>query len=80
MTGPRIGALAALAVVASLTAACGGDSNVSDRSERSARTIEMCREHGGVAAFDDDAVICADGTFLELSDLAESLPIGATSY
>jgi hypothetical protein len=63
VTGRLACALGALALVASLTAACGGDGNVSDRSERSARTIEMCREHGGVAAFDDDSVICADQTF-----------------
>jgi hypothetical protein len=63
VTGPRIGAIAALAVVASLTAACGGDRDIIDRSERSARTIETCRDHGGVAAFDDDSVICADQTF-----------------
>ena len=60
------GSLAAVALAASLAAACGGsDSNGSDRVERSASTIDSCRDHGGVAAFDDDAVICEDQTFVE---------------
>jgi hypothetical protein len=58
--------IAAVALAASLAAACGGsDPNASDRVQRSARTIESCREHGGVAAFDDDAVICDDQTTFE---------------
>jgi hypothetical protein len=51
-------------VVAAAIAACGGESPSStDRAERSARTIDACRDHGGVAAFDDDSVICGDQTF-----------------
>jgi hypothetical protein len=58
--------IAAVALAASLAAACGGsDSRATDRVERSASTIESCRDHGGVAAFDDDAVICEDQTFVE---------------
>ena len=58
--------IAAVALAASLATACGGgESNSSDRVERSASTIETCRDHGGVAAFDDDAVICEDQTFVE---------------
>jgi hypothetical protein len=30
--------------------------------ERSSSVIDECREHGGVAAFDDDIVICRDQT------------------
>jgi hypothetical protein len=58
--------IAAVALAASLATACGGsDPNTSDRVERSASTIESCRDHGGVAAFDDDAVICEDQTYVE---------------
>jgi hypothetical protein len=58
--------IAAAALVAGAFAACGGsDSSSTDRAERSSRTIDACRDHGGVAAFDDDAVICADQTFTE---------------
>jgi hypothetical protein len=58
--------IAAVALAAALAPACGGnDSSASDRAERGSRTIDACREHGGVAAFDDDAVICDDQTFVE---------------
>ena len=58
--------IAAVALAASLAAACGGsDSRATDRVERSASTIESCRDHGGVAAFDDDSVICDDQTFTD---------------
>jgi hypothetical protein len=58
--------IAAVALVAVALAACGGrDAGSTDRVERSARTIDACRDHGGVAAFDDDAVICADQTFTD---------------
>jgi hypothetical protein len=42
-------------------AGCGGDS-VSSRERRSANVVEACRDNGGVAAFDDETVICADQT------------------
>jgi hypothetical protein len=59
----RSGTVAALAVVvASLTAACGDSAPSSDRLERSTRAIDSCRDQGGVAAFDDDSVICDDQT------------------
>jgi hypothetical protein len=59
--------IAAAALAAVAFAACGGgrDAGSTDRAERSARTIDACRDHGGVAAFDDDAVICADQTFTD---------------
>jgi hypothetical protein len=42
-------------------AGCGSDP-ASNRAERSANIVNACRDHGGVAGFDDDAVICADQT------------------
>ena len=33
-----------------------------DREERGASAAALCRDNGGVAAFDDDAVICNDET------------------
>jgi hypothetical protein len=57
--------IAAAALAAAALAACGSGVDPSDRAERSTRTIDACRDHGGVAAFDDDAVICTDQTFVE---------------
>jgi hypothetical protein len=58
--------IAAVALASAFVAACGGgDPTSSDRAERSTRTIDACREHGGVAAFDDDSVICDDQTFTD---------------
>ena len=48
-------------LVATVLMACGS-SDTSDRDERVSRVIEACGGHGGVAAFDDDAVICEDQT------------------
>ena len=42
-------------------AGCGSES-VSSRAQRSAAVVDACRDNGGVAAFDDDTVICADQT------------------
>jgi formylmethanofuran:tetrahydromethanopterin formyltransferase len=39
-----------------------GSSESSDRAGRVSRVIEACNGHGGVVAFDDDAVICEDQT------------------
>ena len=58
--------IAAVALAAAFAAACGGrNPSSTDRAERSTRTIDACREHGGVAAFDDDSVICDDQTFTD---------------
>jgi hypothetical protein len=63
LAGVRRACSIAVVLAASLVAACGGDSPSStDRAERSTRTIDACRDHGGVAAFDDDSVICDDQT------------------
>ena len=53
----------ALAVLAAgALTACASQESSQDRAERGARAVEICRGHGGVAAFDDDAVICRDQT------------------
>lgn len=44
---------------------CGADESSSDRANRASGAIEDCRGHDGVIAFDDDAIICGDGTFHE---------------
>jgi hypothetical protein len=55
------GAAAAAIVGAFAIAGCGGDSATS-RAQRSATIVDACRDNGGVAAFDDDTVICVDQT------------------
>ena len=52
-------------IVGLVIAGCGSDS-VSSRAERSAGVVDACRDNGGVAAFDDDSVICADQTANDL--------------
>lgn len=54
-----ISAGAAALVVALVIAGCGSDSTTS-RAQRSANIVDACRDNGGVAAFDDESVICAD--------------------
>jgi hypothetical protein len=49
--------LGALALVG-----CGGSEASSDRAGRVSRVTEACDGHGGVTAFDDEAVICEDQT------------------
>ena len=41
---------------------CGSSDASSDRAGRVSRVIEACNGHGGVVAFDDEAVICEDQT------------------
>jgi hypothetical protein len=43
-------------------AGCGSEGSSQDREERSTQAVNECRGHGGVGAFDDDAVICVDQT------------------
>jgi hypothetical protein len=56
-------------VVAVLAAAaiggCTSGDSSPDLAARASDAIEACRDHDGVAAFDDDAVICGDGTARE---------------
>jgi hypothetical protein len=56
----RLAVALPLAAVLALTGCGSGGSQ--DREERSAGAVNECRGHGGVAAFDDDVVICRDGT------------------
>jgi hypothetical protein len=49
-------------LAAAAVAGCGEDGSSSDRESRSADAVNECRGHGGVTAFDDDVVICADQT------------------
>lgn len=49
-------ALASLAVASGV----GCDESDSQAEERGKAAIELCRGHGGVAALDDDIVICRD--------------------
>jgi hypothetical protein len=49
-------ALAAASLVG--FAACGD----SEPDDRGAVAVGLCREHGGVIAFDDEVVICRDQT------------------
>jgi len=52
-----------LAVIAAgALAGCASSASSQDREERGASAVELCRGNGGVAAFDDDAVICNDET------------------
>jgi hypothetical protein len=59
----RIGMRHGIAILAIAIAigACGS-SATSDRDARVGRVIEACEAHDGVAAFDDEAVICGDQT------------------
>jgi hypothetical protein len=58
-----------IAIVTLVVTAGGGcasqDTSSTDRSTRAASAVDACRGHGGVSAFDDDAVICEDETFQE---------------
>jgi hypothetical protein len=55
----------ALLVVALLAAGvvlgCGADGS-SEREDRGSSAVAECRDKGGVAAFDDEIVICGDQT------------------
>ena len=55
---PQI-AVALLATAA--VAGCGSESSA-ERTDRASGVVGLCAGHGGVRAFDDDAVICGDET------------------
>ena len=52
-------------VLAAVAAGCGAQASSDDRRDRPRRRSRPAGEHDGVAAFDDDAVICGDGTSVE---------------
>jgi hypothetical protein len=49
-------------VASSALAGCSSVDSASERATRGSSAVEACRDHGGVSAFDDDAVICGDQT------------------
>lgn len=51
-------AVALAAISAAALAACGS----SEPDDRGAAAVAVCRDHGGVIAFDDEIVICRDQT------------------
>ncbi len=58
----RASGLAAALLCAAVLAACSSGQSNAERTARGADAVAACQDHGGVAAFDDDAVICEDGT------------------
>ena len=56
--------IAVALLAAAALAACNTDAS-SDRVSRGSDAVEACRGHGGVVAFDDDAIICSDQTARE---------------
>jgi hypothetical protein len=58
----RAALLAALIGSAIALGACASGESDADRVSRGADAVAACQDHDGVAAFDDDAVICEDGT------------------
>jgi hypothetical protein len=56
----------AIAVLAATGTGCASaQESSSDRADRALTAVESCKGDGGVIAFDDDAVICGNGTFHE---------------
>jgi hypothetical protein len=55
-------ALPVAVIVLAAAPGCGTEGRSSDREERSRDAVSECRGHGGVAAIDDDVVICVDQT------------------
>lgn len=51
-------AIALTAISAASLVACGD----SESTDRGAAAVALCRNHGGVIAFDDEIVICRDQT------------------
>ena len=54
--------IAATGICLVAAAGCGAQESASDRANRASTAIDACRGHEGVIGFDDDAVICGDGT------------------
>jgi hypothetical protein len=55
--------LIAIAVaVLAIAIGAGCDEGETEAEERGAAAVELCRGHGGVAALDDDIVVCRDQT------------------
>lgn len=56
------GVLAAAGAILAMVGGVACDEGGSHAEERGATAVELCRGHGGVAALDDDIVICRDQT------------------
>jgi hypothetical protein len=56
------GVLAAAGAILAMVGGVACDEGSSRAEERGATAVELCRGHGGVAALDDDIVICRDQT------------------
>jgi ribosomal protein L14 len=54
-------AIVSASLAVAVTAACSSFPPA-DHEERARTVVEECRAHGGVIAFDDQAVVCADQT------------------
>lgn len=54
--------IVALGVAPGIAGCSSGNSASAERANRGSTAVETCRDHGGVSAFDDDAVICQDQT------------------
>lgn len=59
MTLKEMTAVALTAISAVSLTACGD----SESTDRGAAAVALCREHGGVVAFEDEIVICRDQTY-----------------
>jgi hypothetical protein len=59
---PHAAVFATVVLALAGAAGCGEDGSSSDREARSTRAVNECRGHGGVAAMEDDVVICVDQT------------------
>jgi hypothetical protein len=62
---PRIPQIAVTLLAAVAIGGCANGDSTPDSAARATDAIEACRDHDGVSAFDDDAVICEDGTARE---------------
>jgi hypothetical protein len=63
----KYGPLAVLLIGAAATAGCG-NAGATGGDERGSAAVEVCRDHGGVVAFEDDVVICRDQEFFQVED------------
>jgi hypothetical protein len=54
--------VAAALVAVTVVAGCSSPDASEQRATRGSDAVEACRDRGGVSAFDDDTVVCQDGT------------------
>jgi hypothetical protein len=56
----RNGPLAIAVAIIAIAGGAGCDEADSEAEDRGAAAVELCEGHGGVAALEDDVVICRD--------------------